>query len=75
MRSCRADVEARETPDTTAGIVGDLRTEGDCLRVVAPAALQRTAFQEDGRADAGTIVQRAPLNVENDAFWVSTRFD
>ena len=37
------------------------------FRIVAPAAIQRTTFEEYGRSDTGTIVRRKAPNVKNRA--------
>ena len=47
------------------GIEEELRFKGVRLRVVAPSAAQRTALQEDHRADAGAVVDREFFDVEN----------
>ena len=39
----------------------------DALRIMAPAAIQRTTFEEYGRSDTGTIVRRKASNVKNRA--------
>jgi hypothetical protein len=35
------------------------------FRIVTPSTMERTAFQEDSRANARPIIDRKPLNIEN----------
>ncbi len=51
--------------ETEAGIKKYLPRLGAALRVLAPATGQRTAFQEDDGANAGAVVGRVALNIEN----------
>lgn len=46
-------------------VVEDLHAERLGLRVGAPAAAQRAPLEEDGRADAGTVVDAVFLDVEH----------
>jgi hypothetical protein len=49
----------------SAGSASAAEPELLTLRIVTPPTGERTAFEEHRRADAGTIVQREPHDVEN----------
>jgi hypothetical protein len=43
----------------------DFQPHGLTLRIVAPLAIERTSFEKNRGADAGPVVKRKPLYVEN----------
>ena len=63
-RTCLNAAVALQTPGLAEN---DLRLSGNALRVVAPGAAQRAAFEEDCRSDAGPVFDAESLHVENDA--------
>jgi hypothetical protein len=56
---------ARTTDDATIGFEEELGFDALAFRAVAPPAAQRTAFEEDGHANARAIVHGEPLDVED----------
>ena len=67
VRAPWAGVHTPAAAHALARIEGERGTRGYALRVMAPPALERAAFQEYGGAYAGAVVDREPLDVENDA--------
>ncbi len=65
LRPGRAHVGAPPTPDALRGAVEQFRLRSLRLRVVAPEAVERAAFQEDRRSDSRSVVDREPLDVEH----------
>ena len=69
----RPDRAVRDTPRRSAGRRGTRRAVPQLgpkrlrLGVAAPRAAQRAALEEDERADAGPVVHRVVLDVEDDA--------
>ena len=61
---CHAGLAA----DALAGSEEDLAIWRPALRVMAPEAVQRTTFQKYRRADARTILDREPLDLEYATF-------
>lgn len=47
---------------------GDLGSSLYGFRILTPEAAKKAALEEDRRANAGTVVQREPLNVRNQGF-------
>ena len=62
----RADGSAFAAHGAFAGIEQNFRFEGLRLGIMAPEAMQRTAFDEDHGPDPGTIVHREFFDIEND---------
>ena len=69
--SVRAHLEAVPAIDALVRIEHDLGSKADALRVLAPEAAERAALQEDGRADAWSVVDGEPLDVEDDTLFIS----
>jgi hypothetical protein len=67
LRSIGAGVHAVHAIHALLWGIGQLGFEGPRLRIMAPAAAQWAAFQENGRSDSGAIVKGETLNVEDDA--------
>jgi hypothetical protein len=63
----RTGPSALATPDAPLGVVDELRLRALSLRVVTPDAAQRASLEEDHGADAGAIVHRETLQVEDGA--------
>lgn len=61
----RANGGASAAMDAAARLIGYLPNAGLAFGIMAPRAPKRTAFQEEGRADAWTIMQAEALDVEN----------
>ncbi len=51
--------------ETEAGIKEHLSRQSAALRILAPAAGQRAAFQEHDGANAGAVMGGVALNIEN----------
>ncbi len=56
------------TMNALTAVIQDLRFIRLRLRIGAPLAAQRAAFQKDSGADTGTVVNGKLLNVEYDTF-------
>lgn len=61
----RARVETRPAADAAILAQDDFALRCLAFRVVAPPAAERAAFEEDGSADAGAVVNGIFLDVEN----------
>jgi len=61
-------ISALVGPDAPGGVDPDLVIGMDALRIAAPPAAQGTSFQKDLCPDAGTVMDRVPLYVEDAAF-------
>jgi hypothetical protein len=60
-----ADRNAFIAPDTTLGIDKELRKWVYRFRVVAPLAMETTAFKEDGCANTRPVMDCKPLDIKN----------
>ena len=69
MGSVWARLEAVPAVDALVIIEHDLGIGTDALGVLAPEAVERAALQENGRADAWTVVDGEPLDIEDDALF------
>ncbi len=61
----RAQAHARAAADAQIFGEGKKRLDRDAFRIVTPDALQRTAFEKNGGADAGPIVYGKRLKPED----------
>jgi hypothetical protein len=64
-RSLLARGRARTAADTPLGVEQDLRPEILALRVMTEEAPEGTSFEKHGGAQAGSVVDGEPLDVEN----------
>ena len=71
MTMLRADGNAFAAHRAFAGIEQQFRFEGLRLGIVAPEAMQRTAFDEDYGPDPRPVVDTELLYIENHAFGAS----
>ena len=62
-----AGLETGLAAQTAVLAQGQLGPRGQAFRIVAPGAVQGTALEEDRGADAGPVVQRVALDVEDHA--------
>jgi hypothetical protein len=60
-----AGLNASTAPNALTLVESKLRRIGPTLRIVAPQASQRTAFQEYHGPYAGTVVRAEPLQIED----------
>jgi hypothetical protein len=62
----RAGQDTLATVDAAFGNVAELGFGSLSFRIVTPEAAHGASFEEDRGSDARSIVQRKPLNVENE---------
>jgi len=67
MGSLWTDDKAFAAADASVGIEHDLRLQVDAFGVLAPEAMERTSFEKDSCTDAGSIMNRESLNIEDAA--------
>jgi hypothetical protein len=56
---------ASPAADAKFRMIDDFRFKADGFRIMAPQALERTAFHENGRPDSRTVVDRKMLYIGN----------
>ena len=64
----RTSVDARVAARASRGADHEFLTFGDALGVMAPKTMQGAAFEKNGRPDAGAVMDREPLDIEDDTF-------
>jgi len=68
FRACR---ETSATPCASFLVIEQFLAEGLGFRILAPQAAEGAPFEEDGRPNSRTIVDRVALDIENASFRVT----